>query len=60
MTSERLRPAAGVLQNETQFSCGSVPNFRGRVEPTMIKPGIDHLDGLMLAQLAGWLTVRRS
>lgn len=32
--------AAGVLQNETQFSCGSVPNFRGRVEPTMIKPGI--------------------
>ena len=32
--------AAGVLQNETQYSCGSVPNFRGRVEPTMIKPGI--------------------
>jgi tripartite-type tricarboxylate transporter receptor subunit TctC len=32
--------AAGVLQNETQFSCGSVPNFRGRVEPTMVKPGI--------------------
>ena len=32
--------AAGVLQNETQFSCGSVPNYRGRVEPTMIKPGI--------------------
>ena len=32
--------AAGVLQNETQFSCGSIPNFRGRVEPTLIKPGI--------------------
>ena len=32
--------AASVLQNETQYSCGSVPNFRGNVEPTMIKPGI--------------------
>ena len=32
--------AAGVLQNETQFSCGSVPNYRGRVEPTMITPGV--------------------
>lgn len=32
--------AAGVLQNETQYSCGSVPNFRGRVEPTLVKPGL--------------------
>lgn len=32
--------AAGVLQNETQFSCGSVPNYRSTVEPTMITPGI--------------------
>ena len=32
--------AAGVLQNETQFSCGSVPNYRGRVKPTMITPGV--------------------
>ena len=32
--------AAGILQNETQFSCGSLPNYRGRVEPTMITPGV--------------------
>ncbi len=32
--------AAGVLQNETQYSCGSVPNFRGRVEPTLVTPGL--------------------
>lgn len=32
--------AAGVLQNETQFSCGSIPNFRGRVEPTLVAPGL--------------------
>ena len=32
--------SAAVLQNETQYSCGSVPNFRGKVEPTLIKPGI--------------------
>ena len=32
--------AAGVLQNETQYSCGSVPNYRGRVEPTLVAPGI--------------------
>jgi tripartite-type tricarboxylate transporter receptor subunit TctC len=31
--------AASVLQNETQYSCGSVPNFRGNVEPTLIKTG---------------------
>ena len=31
--------AASVLQNETQYSCGSVPNYRGTVEPTLIKTG---------------------
>jgi tripartite-type tricarboxylate transporter receptor subunit TctC len=31
--------AAGVLQNETQYSCGSVPNYRGMVEPNLIKTG---------------------
>lgn len=30
---------AGVMQNETQYSCGSVPNFRGMVEPNLIKSG---------------------
>ena len=30
---------AGVLQNETQYSCGSVPNYRSMVEPNLIKPG---------------------
>ncbi len=32
--------AAGVLQNETQYSCGSVPNFRSMVEPNLIKTGL--------------------
>ena len=32
--------SAGVLQNETQYSCGSVPNYRGLVEPTLITPGL--------------------
>jgi len=31
--------SAGVLQNETQYSCGSVPNYRSMVEPNLIKPG---------------------
>lgn len=31
--------SAGVLQNETQYSCGSVPNYRGMVEPNLIKAG---------------------
>lgn len=31
--------AAGVLQNETQYSCGSVPNYRGMVEPNLINTG---------------------
>ena len=30
---------AGVMQNETQFSCGSVPGFRKNVEPNLIQPG---------------------
>ncbi|MEE2970826.1 MAG: tripartite tricarboxylate transporter substrate-binding protein [Pseudomonadota bacterium] len=30
---------AGVLQNETQYSCGSVPNYRSMVEPNLIKTG---------------------
>ena len=30
---------AGVMQNETQFSCGSVPGFRKNVEPNLIDPG---------------------
>lgn len=32
--------SAGVLQNETQYSCGSVPNYRSMVEPNLIKPGL--------------------
>lgn len=31
--------SAGVMQNETQYSCGSVPNYRSMVEPNLIKPG---------------------
>jgi tripartite-type tricarboxylate transporter receptor subunit TctC len=31
--------SAGVLQNETQYSCGSVPNYTSMVEPNLIKPG---------------------
>lgn len=31
--------SASVLQNETQYSCGSVPNYRSMVEPNLIKPG---------------------
>lgn len=31
--------AASVLQNETQYSCGSVPNYRGMVEPNLINTG---------------------
>ncbi len=31
---------ASVMQNETQFSCGSVPGFRKNVEPNLIKPGL--------------------
>jgi len=31
--------SAGVLQNETQYSCGSVPNYRSMVEPNLINPG---------------------
>ena len=30
---------AGVMQNETQYSCGSVPGFRKNVEPNLIQPG---------------------
>ena len=30
---------AGVMQNETQFSCGSVPGCRKNVEPNLIQPG---------------------
>ncbi len=30
---------ASVMQNETQFSCGSVPGFRKNVEPNLIEPG---------------------
>lgn len=32
--------SAGVLQNETQYSCGSVPNYRSLVEPNLIKTGL--------------------
>ena len=32
--------SAGVLQNETQYSCGSVPNYRSMVEPNLINPGL--------------------
>ena len=31
--------SAGVLQDETQYSCGSVPNYRSMVEPNLIKAG---------------------
>jgi putative tricarboxylic transport membrane protein len=31
--------SASVLQNETQYSCGSVPNYRSMVEPNLIKTG---------------------
>ncbi len=31
--------AAGVLQNETQYSCGSVPNYRSMVEPNLVNTG---------------------
>lgn len=31
--------SAGVLQNETQYSCGSVPNYRSMVQPNLIDSG---------------------
>lgn len=31
--------SASVMQNESQYSCGSVPNYRGMVEPNLIKTG---------------------
>ena len=31
--------SASVMQNESQYSCGSVPNFRSMVEPNLIKSG---------------------
>lgn len=31
--------SASVMQNESQYSCGSVPNYRSMVEPNLIKSG---------------------